>query len=432
MKIYLYMLIVLFMSCQNKAHEKTTKSESSLIVLDLENIPKNQVLSKFELSEISSNLDIVPLEAMEESLISSINDVIITETDILIDDVKSGVIRFDRKGRFLNKIGKIGNGPEEYVMLNQIEFDENNSDVYLFTERGVKVYDLDGKFKRLVSNKRVSEFYDNRQGRGYLFNDYIIFNGKLPLRNNTNALWTFSVYDKSLNLIDSLFNSSIIENVEYVKNNRSPLYGWANYCSESLANIDFYGGDMKVQYYGNDTIFEIEKGDLSINPVYFLSMGMRPEFKISHEWIKSDLFFDYLWMEDFFESSNYLYFLLAKLNLLYMVRYTKASGSLGYVESKSNIIEKKMPGSPGWIYRYRDDLFAFDNDISGGDFTIRYRSKGRYLIDVIDPSNMLKNVDVAGLMNTSVKDENSKARLIDLLSRIKEDDNPILLIAKLK
>lgn len=431
MRIYICICLLLFVGCQNKANETPIKN-NIVAVLELSDLSKFQTKSGFGLSEISSNIDVVPLETKDESLISSIADMIITNTDILIEDVRNGVLRFSRNGDFINKIGKKGNGPDEYIMLEQIEYDEINREVYFFTGRGIKVYSLEGHYKRIISDKSVSEFYDNRQGRCFLFDKYFWLNGKLPLRQGTDALWTFAVYDKNMNYIDEFYNNNILENVEYVKNNRSPLKGWVNYCTESFANVDFYNNEMKILYYGNDTIFKIDREGLNLKPVCFLSVGKKPDFQISHEWIKSESFFKYLLVNDFFESDKYFYFLLGKSNLSYTVRYEKKSGNIVFVESKSNIKETKMLGSPGWIYKRREDSFTFVDDIIGGSkFVIKFRSKGKYLVDLITPSNVGDEKRISNLKNALVKKEKYK-NILGVLNDVKEDDNPILLIATLK
>ncbi len=426
------MLALFLISCENKAKE-VSDNKSDLTAIDLQDISKIEAVQGFNLSDVSSEIDVVPLETTEESLFSSIDDIIVSDSNIFIEDVRNGVLRFDRNGKFMNKIGKKGEGPEEYIMLKQIEYDELNKEIFLFTESGIKSYDLEGKFKRHISSRRNSQFYGGRNGRCYLFNNHFLLNASLPLVDKeSDSLWTFSIYDMDMNSQVEFYNYDIIENLEYIKNNKSPMSGWKNYCSEGLANVDLYGDNMKIIYYAKDTIFEIDKETLNLKPIVVLSMGERPDFKTSHEWIKSDEFFKYLWRDDFFESDKYYYFLLSKSSHKYIVRYDKGNGDMHVSKSESKIKETSLPGSPGFVYKRRNDKFTFNNDIlSNHTFEMGFRSKGKYIIDVIFPSGVDSEY-IQNVKEGSVKDENSKDRFVKVLSNLKEDDNPILLIATLK
>ena len=73
------------------------------------------------------------------------------------------------------------------------------------------------------------------------------------------------------------------------------------------------------------------------------------------------------------------------------------------------------------------------NDISGGgDFSVDYKSQGKYWIDECTPSDLLEQIDVDGLKTGKVKDEAARDKLVQVLSTIAEDDNPVLFIATLK
>lgn len=273
-----------------------------------------------------------------------------------------------------------------------------------------------------MSDKRAFELCDHRDGCCYLFDNYFWFNGRLPLVAESKSLWTFSVYDKELNRVDEFYNYDILKNAEYVKNNRAPLMGWVNHCTEGYANVDFYNDEMKVLYYGNDTVFKVEKESMNMKPLFVLSIGEKPSFQISHALIKSDKFFNYSWINDFFESEKYWYFILSKSDMSYIVRFEKENGSIILKQFPSIIKETKFPS--GMNYKRRDNmLFTFVNDIAGIEkFVVTHRYGGKYLVDVIHPSN---EDDLKNVRGYFLKTGNQKMD-------ITEDDNPILVIATLK
>ena len=71
-------------------------------------------------------------------------------------------------------------------------------------------------------------------------------------------------------------------------------------------------------------------------------------------------------------------------------------------------------------------------DSIGGDFTVDYHSYGKYWIDLLDVNSGDCKVSVEELKQYSVKDGEGRDKIIDILKKVNEDSNPILLIATLK
>lgn len=93
-------------------------------------------------------------------------------------------------------------------------------------------------------------------------------------------------------------------------------------------------------------------------PVYIISLGERPSFEISHQWIKDPIFFNYLWFSNFYDSETYLYLFLGKSNNSYIIRYDKTNGELRSYRSESLIKEISLPDPPNFIIRNRTNSFA--------------------------------------------------------------------------
>ena len=111
MKRYLLIVcsVLLFISCGK------TDSVLSGRVLDVE-----QMLSKKKevfLSELSDSMEYVLLETNDSVLLHQNAHVFYSDdSDILIRS-KQFILHFNSKGDFLNRIGKIGNGPHEYNVI---------------------------------------------------------------------------------------------------------------------------------------------------------------------------------------------------------------------------------------------------------------------------------------------------------------------------
>ena len=98
-------------------------------------------------SQIADDIEFLPLETTDECLLgNNIMNLVVTSKDIIIFDYEA-CYRFNRKGKFLNKIGVKGNGPGEYVKPMYVTVDTLNKWVYMgdyMVKRFVK-YDYEGK-----------------------------------------------------------------------------------------------------------------------------------------------------------------------------------------------------------------------------------------------------------------------------------------------
>lgn len=67
-----------------------------------------------------------------------------------MDRHKNQVLLFDRKGKFIHKIGKKGQGPGEYASLTDIAVDEEENRIYLGGHKLI-CYDFEGNYMKQVS-----------------------------------------------------------------------------------------------------------------------------------------------------------------------------------------------------------------------------------------------------------------------------------------
>ncbi len=104
------------------------------------------------------DFEIIPLETTEESLIGEIGKVILHDSCFFVEDKTQKVILiFDWKGKYINKISRLGRGPGEYV--NILDFDVYDGFVYVFSGSGyVLRYNTNGKF---IDQMEVTDAYCN-------------------------------------------------------------------------------------------------------------------------------------------------------------------------------------------------------------------------------------------------------------------------------
>lgn len=119
-------------------------------------IPK-QSESEFQLSEIAKSIEYISLETREESFLSLIQDVKFYKDKIYVVDFPGKILVFDRKGKFLNQLGKYGEGPGEFSNVSSLVIDEGSETVYIASGRRLISYTLDNEY---IGEKKVPFFID--------------------------------------------------------------------------------------------------------------------------------------------------------------------------------------------------------------------------------------------------------------------------------
>ncbi len=97
------LLILLFLSCSK------SKDESMLNTLDFQGL----VGGKFELSDLSGKIEVIPLEIPDSIVLGKIHSIRYTEPYWIMHDpdFAQSVYLFDESGMFVNRLQRIGEGP---------------------------------------------------------------------------------------------------------------------------------------------------------------------------------------------------------------------------------------------------------------------------------------------------------------------------------
>ena len=422
------------MGCSsNKKQEPISKSGVPVINLseDVSTVPS------LLLSEAAEKLEIVPLEMTDESVLSDITEMQVTDHNIWIDHGREFYIyRFSRSGKFLNKIGSIGQGPGEYTTYSTFLVDEDKKEVYIIANtNGVLAYDFEGNFKRkIVDIQMILQLFSSP------YDQYILNNQKFFATQNfglyrpidKDSLWSFVSLGDDFQKKKYFKNPVHVGKEEQIIANRANMDRMVNYWMEYLTSVDIYNGQLTLKYPDTDTIYCYDDATNQLLPQYAIFTDEeKGDYEATHLWFKDRKAFDYFSIFSYYPTKDFVYLIGSKGEEVYTYCYNKKDGSVRLQKRQSAITERDVPWFSFPLRQMKRD-FVLDNDLGGGDFTVDSRSSGKYWIDILEPSGDENWIDIDQIKSSTVIDESKKKELIQVLENVTEDSNPILLIATLK
>lgn len=433
MSLLLIGVFVLLGCSSNKKQEPMSKSGVPVINLseDVSTVPS------LLLSEAAEKLEIVPLEMTDESVLSDITEMQVTDHNIWIDHGREFYIyRFSRTGKFLNRIGSIGQGPGEYVNYLTFLVDEDKKEVYIFsTNNGVLVYDFEGGFKKQISDFQTMVGMFSSIYKQYILNDHKFFaiqNFGLYRSVDKDSLWSFVSLDDNFQKKRLFKNPVHVGKEEQIIANRANMDRMVNYWMEYLTSMDTYNAQLTLKYPDTDTIYCYDDATNQLLPQYAIFTDEeKGDYEATHLWFKDRKAFDYFSIFSYYPTKDFVYLIGSKGEEVYTYCYNKKDGSVRLQKRQSAITERDVPWFSFPLRQMKRD-FVLDNDLGGGDFTVDSRSSGKYWIDILEPGGDENWIDIDQIKSSTVIDESKKKELIRVLESATEDSNPILMIATLK
>ena len=426
-------VFVLLGCSSNKKQGPISKSGIPVINLseDVSTVPS------LLLSEVAEKLEIVLLEMTDQSMLGEIRRIQVTDHNIWIDHGREFYIyRFSRSGKFLNKIGSIGQGPGEYTTYSTFLVDEDKKEVYIIANtNGVLAYDFEGNFKRKIVDVQIilqlfSSVYDQ-----YILNNQKFFatqNFALYRPIDKDSLWSFVSLGDDFQKKKYFKNPAHVGKEELIIANRANMDRMVNYWREYLTSMDTYNAQLTLKYPDTDTIYCYDDATNQLLPQYAIFTDEeKGDYEATHLWFKDRKAFDYFSIFSYYPTKDFVYLIGSKGEEVYTYCYNKKDGSVRLQKRQSAITERDVPWFSFPLRQMKRD-FVLDNDLGGGDFTVDSRSSGKYWIDILEPSSDENWIDIDQIKSSTVIDESKKKELIRVLESATEDSNPILMIATLK
>lgn len=427
----------LFLSCQLKKDNNNVvedPNEGSVQVINLLSHLDDES-SPFLLSEVASDIEIVPLETNEGLLYKIVYNLVVTDNNIFINTT-GRVARYDRTGKYLNSIGNIGQGPGEYLFCRGIGVNEEENILYvadLGSQNRVFSYSLDGQLINQVKIAPNGAYMLGIQGEEYCFidNQHLI-KRMLPCYDGSEDYWMLQFIDTTGEKTATFYNPVDIGHEEGFTQHKLKWGDTAwDYWSEDGVRLNCYKDQVNFVFYDNDTVYSYDRKKLELSPKYILNCGERPAFEKAHKVVKDYSFFKYLMIMNMLDTKDFVYFICGKDEYKYMFRYSKSDGTIKVIKEKFGIIERKM-NEKVTLLMHSSHSPHFVNDLSGGlSFYPDYQD-GKCWIALYEASELLEKLNINDLRKEDVIYPQKRDSLINIVQKLKEDDNPVLMIVHLK
>jgi len=265
------------------------------------------------------------LESHDDALIGEVKRLIVSESYIFILDAKQGkgVFVFDKEGAFVRKIGRIGEGPGEYLNPSDFTINPDSGFVYILDKELQKINTFrisDGDFLSSVKmqNDSVKSFYiQYYEGKLYsdanhvsdTGNDYMLQEIDINTGKQVSRWLETSRYSHG-------FTNSIAGNVN-VGNPFHLLSNSLSFVSFFMDTIISIGNDGLKHYIAVDSKDFMTHNDISlfkkdgiIDAQFIMDIGMGLENKIYS-------------IREFYECSNFLHFVYVQGNSNVSLIYDK-------------------------------------------------------------------------------------------------------------
>jgi hypothetical protein len=388
MKYANIVLILIFItSCNN--------SEEEHFVFNPHEFSEN----KFSLSMIAEDVNYIPLD--DSIPIESIYSMRINKRGIFLSTKNPGILHLDFNGKYVCIIAHKGRGPGEYHYGMNFTVDEKNEMVFVVDRQKIKLYSLNGNFVRDISTK---EFIYGTAGGIEIFNSRI-FLADYGTYGDFKFNWI--VLDTLGNLIAKKYNTI------------QPL--------GSMISGRTYNFKNKLFYYNylNDTIFTILP-DLQFKAAYLFSKGdfrwpdnlVLKSLSQGYKLFKPGCMFEtknYIFMEYSFQDRWAILLIDKKTKKMYQGYKEKKIGIVNYAASILNDIDGGLPSSP----EHSSYFYYFDND-------------NEYIVTFIYPFELKEHISSNEFKNSTPKFPEKKKELEKLANSLNENDNPVLMLVKLK
>jgi len=373
-------IAMLLVGCKSGAEQK-------IITID---VTANYSEKEIALREIA-DVKYIPLETKEGFYIGGSIFYADDNRIIVLEHSTGAIVIFDEEGRAVRVINHKGRGPQEYSNTHSFFFDSDNMEFFIYDRSKICVYGYDGNFKRslpIIEGERYEEIGNFNSSTIICYNKGVIStstdnNDNTPFLLISKADGTL-IYD-----IDISFEKAEYPSLRFtLADGRTAVF---TYGSEN--NIVEWGDDYLLNEISLDTIYKIDRSDLSIKP-FITRIPKIHSMDIS------------VLLHPILEVGRYIFMMTVE------IAYNPDTQEAGAV---LNLVYDKSDGKSYYYKLYNEDV----TDKRGLSIDQRY---GDYIARLYPAVSLVKRYEEGVLTG----------ELAEIASKLDENDNPVVLLAKLK
>ncbi len=387
MKDFYFLLISLILS-------SCTSVDSEFYEFDPRAIGDDQVF----LSDIASDIKYIPLD--NSIPVNRFIDIAFGSNDIIISSADIGLLRYDLAGKLLNRIGSIGRGPSEYTFYMYFGRDNRTGNVYNLSDRNktIKVFSKEG---HLVRDFKLNEVATP-------ISAIIFFNSNIFIQLDMQ----FDYNDFEWIVCDTFG--------QVLKTQKRHLPKFS-------ANISGTGRpyifDNRITYYNTwtDTIYSVDK-DFQEKPIITVKPG-------DHRFPRDYVPIDHIFQKKYFGITK-----LIETRRYFLFKYYYQGYTMAFVDKKTWRTSK---------FQYEWDesvgghpISGMVNDFDSGSWFLPnyyYSWEGdEYLIGIQYPYQIIARAASKEFKDSNPIVPSKKLEFEKLAASLKETDNPVLVLVRLK
>jgi len=416
--VFLFCVSYYFLACSD------TRPVDDLPMIDVVNSIGNY--QRVYCSDYFSSIELIPLETKSDCLLifpyNPINAKFLLNDDFIFIKEKA-LYAFDRRGKYLHQIGQVGQGPGDYIIISDYFFDTDKPSIYINNlSRNILEYDFNGKYIRSFPVPKPDGTFINYCS--YASDN--LFVGHQP-RNGKNK-YSFCLFDKNGDTVKCFPNHHFFERIG----------GGTTFGDGALNPVRV---DERIYLKNNisDTIYYLD--NLTLHPAYIFGLG---QYSVSKETlvnvrenIRTEVWKKELHIRKLTGTPKYFFYILS-VSELFPRPKTKP-----FIAPFSSLEVSRDPTVFG-IYNIEENTNVLlntnerlekgiINDLNGGlSFFPQYYIGNNMVADIWDAEEMKEMLTEEFFATKTIKDPQAHQELKEVLKNLKEDDNPVIVIAKLK
>jgi len=263
-----------------------------------------------KLSDIAENVTAIALETLDDNLISVITKIAVGEDFIFLIDRKY-LYQFTKEGKFVKKIGSLGQGPGEISFIKNMTVDWAAQKVYLATGHKLICFSFSGDLIQEKNFIMTDVIYLHENG-------FRILKASQGDKKSANGKYLNEVYLINLNKSFQIIDSLMIRSIEVERLMGVGMRGGTTFLSQLKSEQYMYYPVLYPDPLVRDTLYQLTNSEL--HPYLRLDFGIQKKEDSSFRIMGITKSKDYLFAPYFYKRKSYQFLYHQRSGKSYNVR----------------------------------------------------------------------------------------------------------------